>query len=64
MVHGNACLGLTNLALVGGGIDVSTEQITIASNGAIVSWHNPRERLWKARDIWKKIAAERRAASP
>jgi hypothetical protein len=52
-------IGLANLALVGAGIDISLERSAISTDGAIISWHNRRERLWKAHDLWKKMQAER-----
>jgi hypothetical protein len=64
MVHGRTTMGLSNLALVGGGVDLNTERIIIASGGAVVSWPNPRERLWKAHDAWKKIKAARQSGEP
>ena len=64
LIHGNNTVGLTNLALVGGGVDLNTERLVISSGGAIVSWHNPRERLWKAHDAWKRIKKERREPPP
>lgn len=61
MIRGNAVLGLQNLALVGGGIQLNTDNETIAAGGAIVSWHPPRERLWRARDVWRRLKAQRMA---
>jgi hypothetical protein len=63
MIHGNVALGLQNLALVGEGVELNTNNNTIASGGAIVSWHPPRERLCIARDVWRKLKAQRIAAA-
>jgi hypothetical protein len=55
--------GMSELALVGMVLDVHTDKWSFGPNegidaGAmIVSWPNRRERLWKARDAWRKIAA-------
>ncbi len=61
LVHGRVSFGFAHLALVGGGIEVDTEQVRVAgdSNGLIISWHNPRERLWKARDAWEIMKRQR-----
>jgi hypothetical protein len=56
LVHGRATIGLANLALVGGGVDVDIERVRVSpSDGVIISWENPRERLWKARAAWEKM---------
>jgi hypothetical protein len=63
MIHGSSVIGLQHLALVGGGVDLNVDRVTIASGGSIVSRHPPRERLWKARDEWRKIKAQRMAGT-
>ena len=56
---------LAHLALVGLSLDLADEKIEMnpAGDGVIISWGNARERLWKARDAWRKIKAKRIAAS-
>ena len=60
LVRGQIALGIRNLALVGAGLELNTGAVTIGhADGVIISWHNPRERLWKARDAWRKMSAEK-----
>src|ERR1700692_4051167 len=62
VVRGQSALGLRNPALVGGGLELNTTAVTIGqSDGVIISWHNPRERLWKARDAWRKMSAKKKS---
>jgi hypothetical protein len=63
-VRGTACVGLADLALVGGGILIDEGRMTVAPNGgAMLSWPNHRERLWRARDQWIKVKEMRTAAA-
>jgi hypothetical protein len=62
----SASAGLHELALVGMALEVQATGtgfgVKPTSNdpfGMIVSWPNRRERLWKAKDAWKKIEANR-----
>ena len=65
LIHGRTAIGLAHLALVGAGIDVDLERTAISTGGAIIAWGNRRERLWRARDHWKKMQAGREGkASP
>lgn len=59
--NGNA---ISNLALVGMLLEVEIDEtgfkigpISGHSHGCFISWSNRRERLWKAKDVWKKIEA-------
>jgi hypothetical protein len=51
--------GIAELALVGTHLALSTDKLELvpsSPHGAfLVSWPNRRERLWKARDQWRKI---------
>ena len=59
-------VGFADMALVGMTLDVDTEKFSFGPppqnpHAAIVSWPNIRERLWKAKDAWKKIEVARNA---
>jgi hypothetical protein len=58
---GETTIKFGHLALVGMPLDLDRQcQPSYRNgNGRIVSWPNPRERLWKARDEWHKIVASR-----
>lgn len=56
--------GIQELALVGTRLSINSETMQIDRqpenpNAAFVSWPNRRERLWKAKDAWKKIQASK-----
>ena len=55
-------IGLKELALVGTTISIDTARVSFGygTDGVIVSWHNRRERLWKAEDAWMKLRRARR----
>jgi hypothetical protein len=56
-------IGFAELALVGMTLDVDTGKCSLGRSSlgnphaVFVSWPNRRERLWKARDAWRKIAS-------
>jgi hypothetical protein len=49
--------GIKNLAIVGLSLDVQTGKLamSVSGRGEIVSWPHPRERLWRARDAWRRV---------
>jgi len=56
--------GIRELALVGVRLSINTATMDVGPqpgnpHAALVSWPNRRERLWKAKDAWKKIQAEK-----
>lgn len=58
-------IGLKELALVGTTISIDTARVSFGygTDGVIVSWHNRRERLWKAKDAWMKLRRARDSRS-
>jgi hypothetical protein len=56
--------GVEDLALVGGALEVNSEGFTMESSDGsyIVSWPNRRERLWKAKNLWRQLQRNRREA--
>lgn len=59
LIEGTPNTSFSNFAFVGGGIDVNTSNVQICFGGQIISWSDKRARLWKARDLWRKIKSER-----
>jgi hypothetical protein len=59
-----------DLALIGATLDIGVQDPTISIGPSApdlgppttLSWPNPRERLWKARDLWRKKEEQRRLA--
>jgi len=65
-VSGRLTLGLSELALVGTMLEIEPTEpgfrLGVASgnpNMVIISWHDRRERLWKAKEAWRKIERAR-----
>lgn len=58
---GGSDSSIAELALVGISLRVDDRGLSFDQNGqgVIVSWPNPRERLWKAAEAWKMISAKR-----
>jgi hypothetical protein len=59
--------GIEELALVGMVLNINTGKLSIGPSpqnphAMIISWPNRRERLWKARDEWRKIKAKTASA--
>ena len=52
---------LAEMALIGAQLEISTKTLSIGSSkGAVIlTWPNRRERLWRARDAWRRLKAER-----
>ncbi|MBB4198510.1 hypothetical protein GGD83_002311 [Rhodoblastus sphagnicola] len=51
-------VSMQNFALVGLALEIKQDQVSLPATpygGAIVSWPNKRERLWKAREYWRKL---------
>jgi hypothetical protein len=61
-----ARFSLQELALVGMRLELDTNNLSIGQqpehkNATIISWHNRRERLWKAKEAWNRIRPARLA---
>jgi hypothetical protein len=60
-------LQIAEMALVGTTLDVDTSKWSVGPGDnpywMMVSWPNRRERLWKAKDEWRKIKANMAAAA-
>jgi|ERR1700722_3522927 hypothetical protein len=55
-------VALQALSVFGGPLEIDTmERISVAYGGGLISWSNPRERLWKAKDAWLKLKRDREA---
>ena len=61
--------GIGELALVGMVLGIDTNKVSVGPSpqnphAMFVSWPNRRERLWKARDAWRKIRAKSNGGNP
>ncbi len=54
-------VGFEHLGLAGIPLSVSDQGVTIGDNGGgiIVSWPDPRERLWKTVEAWRSLKSKR-----
>jgi len=61
--EGNGAARFSQLAFVGMQINIDSTNFSFGplpnSSACIISWPNPRERLWKAKDAWIKIQVQR-----
>lgn len=65
-VGGRSGCGISEVALVGASLEIDLDQTGFFlrshptnQNAYLISYPNRRERLWKAKEVWKKIEAKR-----